>query len=328
MPRTLSIGGITYDLFVDIHGDVVRSADGRAMLQLPLGSKIRIQGVEGLCGGGASNTAVGLARLGCQSLCCGVTGSDQWGAELLKNLEREHVDAAATTVVEGEHSSFSIVIIADGDRVILNTPGTNAHLHDVTFDRSAAESADWVYLNHLHSASNDIEDDIVALLASARPPHVTWNPGGHQIRSGLARTENRALVAQTDLLILNKEEALGFTKATNIADAFAVLLQAGAHIVCITDGRNGADAVDGTHRYHCPVLPCTVRDATGAGDAFGTGMTWALLSGLDLPTALRAGTINATSVLGVIGAQPGLLTKTQMKSAIVKTPPVVTSTPL
>ena len=87
-------------------------------------------------------------------------------------------------------------------------------------------------------------------------------------------------------------------------------------MVCITDGSNGTYASDGTQLYQCPILQSNAVDTTGAGDAFGTGVTWALIRGLDLPIALQAGTINATSVVESIGAQAGLLTDTKMEQRL------------
>lgn len=318
--RTVSIGGLTYDLFVDIDQSIGQGIDGRSALLLPLGSKLRVRAVQGTCGGGAGNTAVGLQRLGCASACLAVTGSDQWGEELYRNLLREGVDADSVITVEGEHSSFSIIIVtATGERVILNEPGTNAHLHDVTFDRERAGAADWIYLNRLHEESCEIEDDILAMLTSSRAAKLTWNPGGCQIEQGLRAAHNAALVAKTDLLLLNKEEALAFTGARTVQDALARCIEAGAGSVCVTDGRNGAEATDGTQSCRCPILSSPVIDTTGAGDAFGVGMTWALLTGKDLHEALRAGTINASSVVGVVGAEPGLLTETEMQSRLART---------
>ncbi len=324
--RTLSIGGLTYDLFVEVDHTIVQDANGKHMLQLPLGEKVRIQKVTATCGGGAANTSVGLRRLGCASGCCGVVGSDQWGSDIVKTFENERVDRSALTIVENEPTSFSIIIIADtGERVILTTPGTNTHLQDATFDRDAAANADWVYLNHMQPVSCAIDDDIVALLQSTFPPHLTWNPGGCQIEEGLEAKNIAALVAHTELLLLNKEEALAFTRTLTIDDALKALQKAGCKIACITDGAKGAYATDGKNRYHCSATTGPVVDTTGAGDAFGTGMTWALLRGLDLPTALRAGTINAMSVVGAMGAQAGLLTETEIQSKIANTEPIVTS---
>ena len=325
--RTLSIGGLTYDLFVQVEHDVAKDAQGRNMLQLPLGEKVRIQSVTATCGGGAANTSVGLRRLGCTSGCCGVVGNDEWGSDIIKTFENERVDRCGLTIVEGEPTSFSIIMIAEtGERVILNTPGTNTHLQDVTFDREAAMNADWVYLNHMQRVSCAIDDDMVTLLQSAAPPHLTWNPGGCQIEEGIHAKNIAALLTHTDLMLLNKEEALAFTRTHTIDEALKTLFTAGCTVACITDGAHGSYAADGKHRYHCEVLHDPVVDTTGAGDAFGSGMTWALLSGLDLPTALRAGTINAMSVVGAIGAQKGLLTETQMQSKIAGSEPTVTAT--
>ena len=329
MPRTLSIGGATFDLFMRTEKNLIHECDAHKSFALPLGGKIRVQEVIDTCGGGANNTATGLARLGCAAAFAGVLGNDQWGQALLENLKREHVDTRFTTVVEGETSSFSLILLSEsGERTILYDPGTNRHLHDVTFDREAAAAMDWIYLNHMHKDTCVIEDDLIAMLRSTPQLHLTWNPGGSQIEIGLTSDNTRHLLSHCDLLLLNKEEALGFTKTTTIREAIRLLSAAGAKAICVTDGKHGVTATDGTTLYHCPTPVCPVVDTTGAGDAFGTGVTWALLSGKDLPTALKAGTINAMSVVGAIGAQAGLLTQTEMQLALESTPLEHTCEPL
>jgi len=318
-PRTMSIGGATYDLFVRADRSRMRESKDGTMLELPIGAKLRVHEVIQTCGGGASNTAVGLQRLGCDASFSGIVGTDQWGQALLKNLEKEGVDTKSATVVEGETSSSSIILsVSSGERIILYDPGTNEHLHDVTFDREALADRDWIYLNHLMEDSCVIQDDVVDMLnATESHQGLTWNPGGCQLELGIDAPNNRRLLSHTSLLLLNKEEALDFSKAASIDQAIQTLLSLGTKIVCITDGGNGATAADAHGTYHCPVLKeVPVVDTTGAGDAFGVGMTWALATGLDLPTALTAGTINATSVVGALGAQAGLLTDTEMKNRL------------
>jgi sugar/nucleoside kinase (ribokinase family) len=80
-------------------------------------------------------------------------------------------------------------------------------------------------------------------------------------------------------------------------------------------------ATDGQKIYRCVSnSSATIVDTTGAGDAFGTGVTWARIQGMTLPEMLRAGTINATSVLGSFGAQKTLLTDTEMHIRIGQNP--------
>lgn len=322
--RTVSIGAAAFDLFLRTDASVLHACGGKRTIAFEVGSKQRIETVIGCSGGGAANTSVGLARLGMNAAFCGMLSDDQWGEILRTSLEREHVDVRFAPVIEHETASFSIVLLLpSGERTILNDPGVTRHLHDVTFDRNAVAEADAIYFNHIHADSCVIEDDLLALKRAKPSIHLTWNPGGNQLKEGLQKPSNRALVACTDLLLLNKEEALAFLgtglpaeRAGSVEDALKALINAGAKVVCITDGPKGATATNGKTIYHCPALDGNVIDTTGAGDAFGSAMTWALLQGFDLPMSVRSGTINAQSVVQVIGAEAGLLTDTQMHSKL------------
>lgn len=318
--KTMSIGGATFDLFVSTDDSAMANHQKDGAFVIPFGAKMRVKGIKGAFGGGANNTSVGLSRLGCDASFCGITTDDQWGESILANLRKENVDTDHATVVEGETASFSIILSAKtGERVILNHPGTSKHLHDVTFAREAAKRMDWIYLNSIQEETCVIEDDIITVLIETPHASLTWNPGECQVNMGYKRRSIQELLKQTTLLQLNKEEALIFTSAATQEEALRILAGCGARYVCITDGKNGTMATDGIRMYHCPSLEVPVVDTTGAGDAFGTGATWALLNGKDLPTALRAGTINAMSVVGVVGAEPGLLTETQIQSKLADT---------
>lgn len=312
--KTMSIGGATFDLFVVADHGVIHKNEKSHAFTLPLGAKIRVEEVIRASGGGAHNTSVGLARLGCDASYCGVIGDDPWGEAILQNCAKEKVDTAHVTVVENEATDFSIILTArSGERVILKHPGTSKHLQDATFARDAAAEVDWIYLNSIQEEACQIEDDVIRILTDIPHAKLTWNPGGCQIEMGTRRGGIQNMLRQTDLLLLNREEALEFTKEPDVLSAMKHLLSLGADVVCVTNGSEGVMACDGETVYHCLPGDCPVVDTTGAGDAFGTGATWALLTGKNLPTALRAGTINAMSVVGSVGAQPGLLTLPAME---------------
>jgi len=306
--RSLSIGGATYDLFLAFD-ESVHTAES---ISFHAGGKTPIKRVVEACGGGAANSSVGLSRLGTQASFAGILGSDQWGEIMLRNLKQEGVDTLSATIVDHETSSFSVILSTETDRSILYAAGVNAHLHDVTFDTDAVKNADIVYLNHLTEDSCEIEHDIVRMLAESKAL-LTWNPGGCQIEAGMDAPDKAGLLKRAHLLLLNKEEALKFSGTSSIDEAMRRLIGVGAKNVCITDGKNGVIASDGVNRYHCPILPVTIVDTTGAGDAFGVGVTWALAGGQSLQSALQAGTLNAASVVGTIGSQAGLLTQTEIR---------------
>ncbi|HLD63329.1 MAG TPA: carbohydrate kinase family protein [Candidatus Peribacteraceae bacterium] len=356
--RTLSIGGATYDLFVgtdlaatsltkdakdseateDLEEQKISSessvssgsSESSHVIALPLGEKVHVSSVQETCGGGASNTSVGLSRLGCDAAFAGVIGDDQWGRRLRENMEHEGVDTRGATIVEGEMTSFSIILSArSGERVILYTPGTNTHLQDATFQREQMEDVDWVYLNHIQEQSRAIQDDIIAFLLAHPEQRFTWNPGGPQLEAGLSDKHQAELLKHTDLLLLNKEEAFQFSRTASIQEALRTLSATGAHVVCITDGKHGSYATDGKHLFACPIVAgVNVVETTGAGDAFGVGMTWGLLQGLDLRQSLQAGSISAAGVVSAVGAQAGLLTDTDMKDQLQTVSLEVSVTPL
>ena len=166
------------------------------------------------------------------------------------------------------------------------------------------------------------------MLAQKKRPGFTWNPGGAQITLGHTSGNHPRLLAATDFLLLNKGEAMAFTGKGGAEEAIKELIHVGVRIVCVTDGKNGALSSDGKMLYHCPIQNVKPVDTTGAGDAFGTGATWALCCGRTLPKALLAGTINAMSVVGAIGAEAGLLTETEMLASLLSTELIVSERPL
>jgi sugar/nucleoside kinase (ribokinase family) len=321
--RTVSIGSATCDLFIRT-SDETLCGDGES-IRLALGSKIRLSEVIETCGGGAANTAVGLARLNCNAHFCGMVGSDEWGQRIVANLQREQVGTEAVTYIEGETSSFSIVMnVACGERVILYNTGIAQHLHDATFDRDMLATCDWVYLNHISDESCDILDDLTNILAANKKMGLTWNPGGRQLKRGVHDACNAGLLKNTQLLLINREEMTLMTKTEDIKIAFRLLHDAGVHTICMTDGKHGSIGSNGQDYVECGTLDTNVIDATGAGDSFGVGATWASLQDQDLSTVLKAGTLNAASVLQKTGAQPGLLTDTEMRHRLNSIPLVTT----
>lgn len=320
---TLSIGGATYDLFVPVKEPL----DGD-VLALKSGRKIPIKDMLETVGGGAVNSSVGLSRLGFAASFAGILAMDGWGYRIAETLKRERVNCSSATLVENETSGFSLILLLEnGERVIFNHAGANEHLHDVTFDKGAILTVDAVYLNRLSESACIIENDILAAFRKKPGMHVTWNPGGCQLDEGMESSDKQSLLKQTTVLLLNKEEAEKFTRIGDTKRSMLELIKHGVKYVVVTDGGNGAIGTDGKEFVHCKAEAVNNVDATGAGDAFGVGMTWAILHGETLPKALKAGTLNAVSVLGAIGAHTGLLTDKEMREELERFPVKIETTP-
>ncbi len=315
-----SIGGAAFDVFIKAPHSVA-SKDGEEFIQYPLGGKIKVESVLQSCGGGATNTSVGFSHLGLNARFCGVIGDDEWGQGIQEVLKKEGVDTSTAIIVEDEVSSFSIILVDpdSGKRTILYSPNVNAHLSDPVFPKELLKQSPWIFLNHLTDVSCVILDDLCEIVCGSEVK-LAWNPGGSQVREGFDAPVVCDLLAQTDILFLNSEEAKKFTRAKTIEDALKIGTQNGAKVMCVTDGSHGAYISDGKSTYSCTQIPKTeVVDTTGAGDAFATGVTWAVISGLTLQDALKAGMISSASVISKMGTQAGLLTESEMRQKLSST---------
>lgn len=312
-----SIGGAAFDVFIKAPHSVA-SKDGEDFIQYPLGGKIKVESVIQSCGGGATNTSVGFSRLGLSARFCGVIGDDEWGQGIQEALKKEGVDTSTAIIVEDEVSSFSIILVDpdSGKRTILYSPNVNAHLCDPVLPKELLTKSPWIFLNHLTDVSCVILDDVCEIVCNPEVK-LAWNPGGSQVREGFDAPVVKDLLADTDILFLNSEEAKKFTRSKTIEDALKIGTQNGAKIMCVTDGARGAYLSDGKTVYSCTQVPLVeVVDTTGAGDAFATGVTWAIINGMPLQDALKAGMISSASVISKIGTQAGLLTEGEMREKL------------
>ncbi|MBO7718463.1 ribokinase, partial [Candidatus Saccharibacteria bacterium] len=79
--------------------------------------------------------------------------------------------------------------------------------------------------------------------------------------------------------------------------------------VIITDGSMGGIASNGTESYRFGIYEDQkVKDATGAGDAFGSGFLAHLAAGYSFRNSLIFASANSTSVVSKLGANRGILT--------------------
>jgi sugar/nucleoside kinase (ribokinase family) len=130
------------------------------------------------------------------------------------------------------------------------------------------------------------------------------------------------IYANTYAFFCNLEEAQLITNSTSpdITELMKTIHALGPKLVFITDGMKGAYASDGTQQWFMPVYPHDPYERTGAGDAFASTVSVALLMGNTIPDALRWGPINSMSVVQFVGAQKGLLSKEALQQYLVQAP--------
>lgn len=324
---TVCVGNAKIDAFLSIHeaNDCLRLNKDLNELCVKYGEKIQVDRCEFLLGGNAANVSVGLSRLGLKSSLCAEIGDDELSQKILNTLKKENIDTRCLIQTRGGKSSFSIIINFKGERTIFSQHVER--LHNFTFEDISTRS---IYLTSLgHEWKKPYKK--VSEFVKKTQCFLAFNPGTLQIKTGEKGIGN--ILSITDILFVNKEEAARISnvhppsgglisneKRGNI-DVIQQLLKSlknlGPKVVIITDGKNGSYAMDEKGKMlRQDRISCKIVENTGAGDAYSTGFLAAFLHGLTLKDAMRWGAVNASNVLGKVGAQTGLLRKEEMQEKL------------
>ncbi len=314
MYDVLCIGNALVDAFLSLpkNSESCRINHETKELCFPADEKIIVETASFFVGGNACNVSVGLSRLGLRTSLIVEIGNDAFSNKILKTLEKEGVDHSHVKV-ENALSSFGMDIMFGGERVHL--------VHHVRRDHSFSyENIDtaWVYLSSLGEEWEHVYQK-TSEFVKRKNRKLACNPGTRQIDKGLAVLESS--LAASEILFLNKEEAEKLLQVTpgsvEIKSLLERLQKLGPKTVVITDGKHGSFVVNSNgNYYHQAIVPSEVVEKTGAGDSFATGFLAATMYGNDLQTALEWGSVNAASVIGKVGAQPGLLSRQVMEERV------------
>mgnify|MGYP006287830323 CR=1 FL=1 len=304
MYDVITIGSATVDVFADTKSQLVKFVTPQGeqdLIAYPSGSKILISGLSFLVGGGGTNTAVSFARLGLRAAFGGKIGDDENGYRVLHLLTDEGVDFVGSK--EGQ-TGYSIVLDSiEHDGTIFTYKDANNTMaeHELPQAKSL-----WLYLSSMMETSF-ASAAVFATRLKESGARIAFNPSNYQAKLGLARLQ--PILKLTDVLVLNKEEAkLLLGKQGSPAELATLLSHHQPRYVVVTDGPRGATCYFNKSVYHIAPTPnLTVRESTGAGDAFASAFVAGLHKGLDITQALTLGMVQAESVIQAPGAKTNLL---------------------
>jgi ribokinase len=306
----LSVGDVVTDAFIKLLPEqekVEYGKDGQPDLSIPFGTKIPYDHAEIIEGvGNAANAAVAFARLGFNSGMVANVGSDPWGRDILAALHHNKVDTRFVHINPGKKSNYHYVLWYKDERTIL----IKHEEYDYRWPRfRVIDIPKWIYFSSISEHAMEYHDQISEWLESHPGVNMAFQPGTFQIDAGVHRLKK--IYEQTEILALNREEAVIVSGGDheNMHDLFDKLHELGPKTVLISDGHAGAYASDGQNRYRMPIYPDPKPpyDRTGAGDAFASTFTAAIMHGADIPAALLWAPVNSMSVVQKVGAQAGLL---------------------
>lgn len=305
---TISVGSATLDMFLKSHHfSLIKELPADPQnpqsttqegLCVPYGSKLDVDDFTMQSGGGGTNTAVALARLGFRSAVVAEMGTDLPSKVILQELTDEKVDTSLIVQEPDEQTAISALLVSgEGGRSIVTARGASKMLtyKDIPFNKMQAH---WI---HISSIGNT--EVVLAIAKHARQKRIrfSWNPGGAELKA-ISEGEIHLQEVYPTLFAVNQEEA------TTIEQAGYQLESAGDTVV-ITNGAQGGRFYEHGRWQDFAGGKVKVVQETGAGDAFASGMIGAYLHDRLTPEAIEWGKANAQSVIGSMGAKTGLRRK-------------------
>ncbi|MBI4980416.1 carbohydrate kinase family protein, partial [Candidatus Woesearchaeota archaeon] len=293
----LCIGSATLDSFLTVETPLAK---------IKLGDKVIVSAIETHSGGGATNSAVALAKFGLKVKVLTKLGNDHDGNFITQEL-KSHKANNICLHHSHKHTDTAVILdyVKDKDRVIYVHKGASDDLTEHDFKLSPLNTK-WIYLATLMGTSFKTGESI-AKYASKQKILLLFNPSLYLAQKG--KTELKHILSAAAVLVLNLEEAQALlkNKTSSMEQLLKQLHQLGPKTVVITNGpkRLYAYHKDYIHSLFPPKV--NVVHTAGAGDAFTAALLGAMIKSYKFEDCLRIGQANASSVIQAVGVKHKLL---------------------
>ncbi|MBQ3297008.1 carbohydrate kinase family protein [Candidatus Saccharibacteria bacterium] len=308
MARIVSLGSALQDVYLIDHDDLIPTEIGEEAIfgKVLVGSKVDIDRISYEVGGGGVNSAITFARYGHEIILMANISRDPGGSAVTRVLAREGIDDSYLGFLERKTTGTSVILLdsKSGERTILTCRGASEQFGNLAETDLKLIKPDWLYVTTLRGDMETLERFFKQ--AHSMGTKIMFNPGVRELEQIPHLTK---LLKYVDILNVNKREAAEIVPGAMLTELL-YRLQNYVDTVIITDGAMGGIAGDGKEVYRFGIYEDKkIRDATGAGDAFGSGFLAAKAGGRSFRSALIFASANSTAVVAELGANRGILTK-------------------
>jgi len=250
------------------------------------------------------------ARLGLGARFVGAVGKDDFGRLILNRFKADGVDTSHIKVLEKETTGVAFVTyFSDGSRKFIY------HLAKAATGCIFPDDIDRAYfsdLRYLHIVGSTMFINTHSAEACVKAAHMVKNAGGKisfdpNFRPELlSKSEVKELfnpiLALADIVFPTHEELAVLTGEKNIQKACDRLLDAGARMVAVKQGKRGSAVYTADEHVYVPAFRVDEIDPTGAGDCYCAGFLFGAVHEMGLEESARFA--NAVGALAVTRKGP------------------------
>ena len=302
----ITVGSATVDALVKTEfSEMLHGKHKEEVIAYPVGAKILITEMGITTGGGGTNAAVALSRLGHKVAFVGKIGSKGNSQRVLEELKKEKVDTSFVVRSKTGRTGYSIILDSKKhDRTILTFRGSNNDLksNEINFKKLKTR---WFYFSSMMGTSFKTLENITRY-AEKNNIKIAFNISSYLAKKGPSYLGS--ILKKTNILVLNKEESELLVGKGSIEAMLKKLISLGPEIAAITDREKGVYVLYNNNFYYGKPNKVKVVETTGAGDAFASSFLSGIIRKNDIEFAISLGTTNAESVIQHHGAKEKLLT--------------------
>jgi sugar/nucleoside kinase (ribokinase family) len=250
-----------------------------------MGSEVLAADFRLTLGSASAIFASGVARLGTPVIFVSHVGEDAFGDICLEALEGVGVRTDLVARTPRERTGVTVSLSTRRDRALVTYLGAIASLKYEHLDMAALDRG-----RHLHMTSyflqTGLRPSFPKIFREARRRGLTTSFDPNADPSQTWGRDLWRVLEETDMLFLNRTEALQLTGARNARAALKALGERVPRVV-VKHGPRGASAIEGGVVTRSPGFRVEALDTTGAGDSFAAGFVAASMRGEPLQTCLR-----------------------------------------
>lgn len=234
------------------------------------------------CGGSASNTIIGTAKLGLRSGYIGKIGSDSNGKMMKDYLKTNNVNTDHLIEADGETGEVIGFVDDEGNRKLYVTPKINDKICNEDINRDYLLNSNLLHLTSFVGLDEDdpsIETQFEILEEVSSKITVSFDPGMLYVNRGKEFMDR--LISLTDILLINETELLITTGEKTFEKAVEKIAPE-VDILVVKRSTEGSFIKKDDEEYDIGIFKVETVDTTGAGDAYNAGFLYGYIKGYTL----------------------------------------------
>lgn len=302
MKNILVVGSINMDIVIRVE-------------HIPkIGETVIAKEVNYSFGGKGANQAVAIAKLGGNVTMIGRVGDDNFGKELVENLDKHKVKIDGVEIDKTEKTGMAFIYVSDkGENNISVNQGANKKLNVEQINRhlDLFDAADICVLQ-LEIPIETVK--YVIEICNKKNIEVILNPApAREIPEEMLNKIYILTPNESELSILTKKD---IKVIEDIDNASEILLKSGVQNIITTLGEKGCFLKNKNESLLFAAIKVNAIDTTAAGDSFTGAISIALNNGKSIKEAIEYATYVSALTVTKEGAQGSLPDKLDVEKFI------------